>query len=104
MKPYKFYHESLIKALKDPSEAAEYLNAALEEKDDKMFLVALKNIAEAQGGMAELSRVTKLNRANLYKAFSRHGNPGIQTLWNVLHAFGLRLAVTTESKHDLRAV
>lgn len=103
MKPYKSYHESLIKALKDPLEAAEYLNAALEEKDEKMFLVALKNVAEARGGMAQLSRTTKLNRANLYKAFSKQGNPEIQTLWNVLHTFGLRLAVTIESKHTLRA-
>ena len=103
MKPYKSYHESLIKALKDPSEAAEYLNAALEEKDEKTFLLALKNVAEARGGMAQLSRTTKLNRANLYKAFSKQGNPEIQTLWNVLHTFGLRLAVTAESKHALRA-
>lgn len=50
-KPYKAYQESLIKALEDPSEAAAYLNAALEEKDEKMFLVALKNVAEAQGGL-----------------------------------------------------
>ena len=103
MKPYKSYHESLIKALKDPLEAAEYLNAALEEKDEKMFLVALKNVAEARGGMAQLSRAAKLNRANLYKAFSKHGNPEIQTLWSVLHTFGLRLAVTAESKQALRA-
>ena len=102
MKPYKSYHESLIKALKNPLEAAEYLNVALEEKNEKIFLVALKNVAEARGGMAQLSRATKLNRANLYKAFSRHGNPEIQTLWNVLHTFGLRLAVAAKSKYSLR--
>ena len=103
MKPAKSYHESLIRALKDPSEAAEYLNAALEEGDGKMFLVALRNVAEARGGMAKLSRTTRLNRANLYKVFSKHGNPEIQTLSSVLHTFGLRLAVAAESKHALHA-
>jgi probable addiction module antidote protein len=93
MKPTKSYYESLIKTLKDPEEAVEYLNAALEDGDESVFLSALKSVAEAHGGMAKLSHVTKLNRANLYKAFSRHGNPEIQTLAHVLHAFGLRLAV-----------
>jgi len=99
MKPTKSYHETLIKALKDPEEAAEYLNAALEDGDERVFLAALKNVAEARGGMAKLSHITKLNRANLYNALSKHGNPAVQTLANVLHTFGLRLAVAVESKH-----
>ena len=94
----KRYHDSLIKALKEPVEAAEYLNAALEQGDPKMFLVALKNVAEARGGMVKLSRAAKLNRANLYKIFSKRGNPEMQTLANVLSIFGLRLAVAAKSK------
>lgn len=99
----KRYHESLIEALKDPEEAAEYLNAVLEEGDKKMFLVALKNVAEACGGMSKLSRVTKLNRANLYKIFSKSGNPEIQTLSNILGIFGLRLAVEVKPGRVLKA-
>ncbi len=99
----KRYHESLIKALKDPQESAEYLNAALEEGDKDMFLVALRNVAEARGGMSKLSHSTKLNRANLYKIFSKHGNPEIQTLTYILDIFGLRLAVAAKSKASLRA-
>ncbi len=89
----KRYHGSLIKALSDPDEAAECLNAVLKEGDKKMFLVALKNVAEASGGISKLSRATKLNRANLYKIFSKAGNPEIQTLSSILSSFGLRLAV-----------
>ena len=70
--------------------------------DERVFLSALKSVAEAHGGMAKLSHITKLNRANLYKAFSKHGNPAIQTLAHVLHTFGLRLAVAAEPKHALR--
>jgi len=92
----KKYHDSLIEALKKPEEAAAYLNAALEEGDKDMFLVALRNVAEARGGMAKLSRRAKLNRANLYKVFSKHGNPEMQTLTHILNKFGLRLAVAAK--------
>lgn len=99
----KRYHDGFIKALKDSKEAAEYLNAALGEGDEEMFLVALRNVAEAHGGMVKLSRLAKLNRANLYRILSKKGNPEIQTLVDILGTLGLRLAVAPKSKHSLRA-
>src|SRR4030067_1235020 len=36
------YQEDLIEALKDPREAAAYLNAAIEEGDRALFLLALR--------------------------------------------------------------
>ena len=44
------YQQVLIEALKNPEEAAAYLNAALEEGDRETFLLALRNVAEANGG------------------------------------------------------
>ena len=46
------YQKDLIEALKDPAEAAAYLNAAFEEGDRETFPLALRNVAEANGGMA----------------------------------------------------
>ena len=43
------YRRDLIEALKDPKEAAAYLNAALEEGDREVFLLALRNVADANG-------------------------------------------------------
>lgn len=43
------YQQDLIEALKNPEEAAAYLNAALEEGDKETFLLALRNVAEANG-------------------------------------------------------
>jgi hypothetical protein len=43
------YHESLLNALRDPGEAAEYLTAALEDGDPAVLLVALQNVATASG-------------------------------------------------------
>ena len=95
----KHYQEDLIEALKDPEEAVGYLNAVLETKDPKMFLVALRNVAEARGGMVRLSRKIKMSRSNLYKMLSRNGHPEIQSLHKVLAAFGLSLAVSAKNKN-----
>jgi probable addiction module antidote protein len=90
----KSYQADLIESLRDSREAAEYLNAALEENDPELFLLALRNVAEAQGGMAQLADKTKLNRESLYKMLSERGNPELRSLEALLHALGLRLAVT----------
>jgi len=98
----KSYQDSLIKALKDPEAAAGYLNAALEDGDKMMFLIALRNVAEARGGFTKLSRLAKLNRANLYKILSKKGNPEIQTLCQILDQFGLRVAVEPKKDSTIR--
>ena len=101
MKRTRDYQETLIKGLKDPLEAAEYLNAALEQGDQEMFLVALRNVAQARGGLSQLSRAARLNRSNLHRLLSKHGNPEVQTLAEILHTFGLRLAVYAEKSRPL---
>ena len=48
------YHKDLIESLKDPEEALGYLQAALEEKDEpRVFILALKHVAEAFGLLGE---------------------------------------------------
>ena len=94
MKRSKAYQPDLIESLRDAREAEEYLNAALEEGDSEMFLLALRNVAEAQGGVAQLAEKAKLNRESLYKILSERGNPELKSLDALLHALGFRLAVT----------
>jgi probable addiction module antidote protein len=87
------YHENLIESLKDPNEALEYLKAAIEEDDmPEIFLLALRNVAEAQG-IGKLAKVTKLNRENLYRALSKKGNPTLTSLYIILNALGMKLSV-----------
>lgn len=93
MKKSKEYQPNLIQSLKDPREAEEYLNAALEEDDPELFLLALRNVAEAQGGVAQLAEKTKLNRESLYRMLSERGNPEFRSLDALLHALGFRLSV-----------
>jgi probable addiction module antidote protein len=86
------YQEGLIKDLANPDEAAAYLNAALEDGDKEVFLMALRDIAEAKG-MARLSKKAKLNRESMYRMLSRRGNPQLSSLTSILENAGLRLAV-----------
>ena len=86
------YENNLKADLHDPVEAAEYLNAALEDGSQEVFLMALKDVANAKG-ISEIARETKLNRENLYRILSTQGNPKLKSLNSVLHSVGLKLAV-----------
>ena len=100
MPPSKPYHPELIKALRDdPREALEYLNVALEDGDPEGFLLALRDVAEAQGGVTQLAEAANLNRESLYRMLSNRGNPEFRSLDALLHALGFRLAVAAEDKH-----
>ena len=91
------YQDDLFARLKDPPYALEYLEAALEENDlPAVFLLALRNVAEAQG-MARVARETKLNRENLYAMLSKRGNPVLSSLSVIVDALGMKLSVELKS-------
>jgi len=93
----KSYQQELMAALRDPEEAAEYLNAALEDGDRDVFLLALRNVAEARlGGMSKLAAATGLNRESLYRMLSDKGNPELSSLSKLLQVLGLKLAVEVD--------
>lgn len=56
-------------------------------------MCALRNVAEAFGGIAQIAKVTKLNRESLYRTLSEGGNPELRSLTAILGAAGLRLAI-----------
>jgi len=88
------YQEELIQSLQDPEEVVAYLNAALMDDDERVFLLALKNVLEAQeGDMTSLARISKLNRENLYRILFKKGNPKLTSIQSVLNALGLELVV-----------
>lgn len=87
-----------LDVLKDPEQAALYLEEILAEGDIEMFKEALKDVAAARvGNITTLAKKTNLAREALYTSLSRKGNPRLDTLTKVLHAAGLRLTVTTAS-------
>jgi probable addiction module antidote protein len=89
------HDEAMIRELRDdPEFAAEYLRAALEEDDEPaVLLLALRQIAEARGGIAKVAKAAGIERESLYRALSRRGNPRLSTLVAVTKAVGLKLTV-----------
>lgn len=91
------YETWLIASLKNKKEAAVYLQVALDEyqKDGDMqaLLIALRQVAKAQGGMAKLAERSHLNRESLYKTLSKNGNPKLQTLGMLLQGLGFHLTI-----------
>ncbi len=87
------FDDYLVKTLKDPTEAAAYIEAVIELDDPAALLVALRHVAKAHG-MAEVARRADVGDKTLFKALSATGNPTLATVHKVLTAVGLRLSVT----------
>lgn len=92
----------LLEQLRDPELAAEYLNAALAEGDQAGFMLALRDVAKARGGVAAVARETGLNRMALWRSLSVEGNPELGNLNRILKATGLRLVITSAKKNATR--
>ena len=88
------YEAFLQEELRDPELAAAYLTAALTEGSTEEFLLALRSVADARGGLGAVAEAAQLNRQTLYRTLSGDGNPTIATLRSVLRALGLDLAFT----------
>src|ERR1700730_15272875 len=97
LKNTESYHDELIESLRKPHEADLYLRIPMEEYhedgDVEALLVALRNIAEAKGGMSRLAKKTHLNRQNLYHVLSEKGNPTLDPFDLILKGLGYRLAI-----------
>ena len=97
--PHKDY---LLKRLSDPATAAAYINAAASEQDPSALLQALRNVAEAHGGIAKVAERAGLNRQQLYRTLSSVGNPELRSLTRILDATGLQLVVTAKPTHKMK--
>src|SRR3989338_1640804 len=91
MKTYRNHDDYLNKALKDPQEAARYLNAAAEENDPRLILTALAQVAKAYG-VSRMAKKVSLSRMGLYKTLSKKGNPEFRTFLGILSASGLQMS------------
>jgi len=91
-RPYKPYDKHLLQSLQNPIEAAAYLNAALEENDPAIFLLAYYNVARAHG-IKKLADQANVHRVSLNKMLSKRGNPEWKSILRVLNASKLRLRV-----------
>lgn len=95
IKSQKTEESALFEDLKDSDFAAAYLEEMLAEDDMQGFLIAVRNVAKANGGMQQLAEETSLGRESMYKTLSENGNPKFATLKDILAALGLRFSVVS---------
>jgi probable addiction module antidote protein len=94
--PYKpAQHEWLRK---DAKHSAAYLEAAIETGQPGDLMAALRDIADAHGGVSHIAKATGLGRETLYRTLSKQGNPQLSSLLPILEAVGLRLVVAPVKK------
>ena len=90
-------HENWLRnQLKDAEFAADYLNAAMAEGDQAAFMLALRDVARARGGISAVARNSRLNRVALSRALSVAGNPELRSLTRILDASGLRFVIAVK--------
>ena len=80
----------LLHELQDRERAAAYLTAALEDGEE-VFLLAVRDVVEAYGGIGTLAKLTQLNRENLYAMLSVTGNPRLSSLTTILATLGFEI-------------
>jgi len=91
------YKQYKMQKLHHAGFAHTYLETALEEYrqdgDSESFLLALRDVIEAQGGMQELSNKINIPKQSLTKVLSKNGNPRLDALDAILEGLGFRLSI-----------
>ncbi|WP_275285968.1 addiction module antidote protein [Halomonas elongata] len=95
----KSHDDAVTQMLRDePDMALDYLRTAFDELDEEggesAFLMALRHVVEARGGMAAVAERAQVSRESLYRALSPKGNPTLSTMTAVIKATGIHF-------HDL---
>ena len=84
------FDDLLLEQLRDKAVAVEYLKDALANDGMPGYLEALRQVAEARGGIGKLSVRTKLTRQALYKILSRDGNPTMSNVLEISRVLGVK--------------
>ncbi len=97
MRKYRNYEESLKVRLADSAYAKAYLIVALEEYEEdgniEAFLLAIRDVANAQGGLSKLAEHTELSQESLYKALSENRTLQFDTIGPILHGLGFKFSI-----------
>lgn len=85
------YHTYLIESLRDPEEAAAYLDAILEDCTVEELRLALTQVAEAQ-----VATIPELD--SIYQSLVQQQHFDFPTLLTMLSKLGFRLSVAPKEK------
>ncbi|MDE0400271.1 MAG: hypothetical protein OXL96_20950 [Candidatus Poribacteria bacterium] len=108
MKNSGTWREYMVQRLaSDPSRVKGYLQAIMEEYqtfgDQRVILLALRTVAEAEGGIPVLAKKIDIEPKALSEELSSDKVLTIDTLKTILNVFGCRLSIEpleTENSHQ----
>ena len=104
MQNYRKFKDYHIQQLRDPEDAKIYLSVALEDyeinEDIDAFLLAVRDVAEAQVGISKLAKRLSLTDDGLKKVLSENGNPQLNTIRKILHELGFKLSIETRENRS----
>jgi DNA-binding phage protein len=94
---YRDFRDYHIEKLRDPEDARIFLSVILEayeeDGDIEAFLLALKDVTEAQGGFDKIAKHTKLSQQDIHNFFADKDNPRFDILEAILQALGFHLSI-----------
>lgn len=97
MRNYRKFRDYHIDQLRNPEDAKIYLSVKIEayEKNENIeaFLLAVRDVAAAQGGMSKLAEHVGLTNEGLHKALSENGKPQLDTMRKILHELGFKFSI-----------
>ena len=90
-----------MERLTTPEEARVYLEVAIEEygrdNNHEAFLLAVRDVVLAQGGVEKLALETGLNSEYLNQALHESGTPHFSTIAQIVQGLGFRLLVEKQA-------
>ena len=91
------FNDFLLERLKAPEEARMYLEVAIEEygqdNNHEAFLLAVKDVVLAQGGVEKLALQAGLNPEYLHQALYESETPHFGAITRIVQGLGFRLLV-----------
>ena len=104
MKKLRTWHEFLIEQLADREEAIGYLQVSLEEYlvdgDTSFFLKGIRNVVEAQGGIAKIAKQADIAPEALSKFLCSEDTLVLGTLSIILKGLGWQLSIEPLTETD----
>ena len=101
-KPNTDYKTDLIERLKNKEYAMDYLRESLllslNDGDGASYQLALRDVAEAQGGIALVSKKAGLQRENSYRILSKERNPRFNSILKLSKAVGFNFGGNLKHK------
>ena len=102
------YKDDVLERLQDQEFARLYLETAFEfyqeDGDTDALLLAMRDVAEAQGGIGKLAKKITVSREHLYDILSSKHNPRLDNWLEILSALGFRVRLERQEKNAEHAL